>query len=121
MRSSSTPEALPRALLLAPLALALLAPAGRALAADAAGAHPRVLESLPAWVLRPGPRGVLWWQWLALPFAALVAWSVGARAADQYGTLSGLRAQASNAARPSPSRSRIMGSCRAPGGSATSL
>ncbi len=34
-------------------------------------------EHLPAFMLRPGPRGLLWWQWLALPGLMLVAWIAG--------------------------------------------
>jgi MscS family membrane protein len=32
---------------------------------------------LPAFLLRPGPRELLWWQWLALPLLLLVAWLGG--------------------------------------------
>jgi len=28
-------------------------------------------------LLRPGPRDLLWWQWLALPLIGLIAWAVG--------------------------------------------
>lgn len=36
-----------------------------------------VLEHLPAPLLRPGPRDLLWWQWLALPFLILIASGLG--------------------------------------------
>lgn len=39
--------------------------------------HRWFLENLPLPLLRPGPRGLLWWQWLALPVLWLGAWSVG--------------------------------------------
>ncbi|WP_081865247.1 mechanosensitive ion channel family protein [Chondromyces apiculatus] len=34
-------------------------------------------DLLPEALLRPGPRELLWWQWLALPVIALVGWVVG--------------------------------------------
>ncbi len=34
-------------------------------------------EWMPELLLRPGPRDLLWWQWLALPLLLLVAWAVG--------------------------------------------
>jgi MscS family membrane protein len=34
-------------------------------------------ETLPEPLLRPGPRDVLWWQWLALPLLLLLAWLAG--------------------------------------------
>jgi MscS family membrane protein len=34
-------------------------------------------EHLPARLLRPGPRGLLYWQWLALPILLLCAWLLG--------------------------------------------
>jgi MscS family membrane protein len=34
-------------------------------------------ENLPAPLLRPGPRGLRWWQWLALPVAMLLALAIG--------------------------------------------
>jgi MscS family membrane protein len=37
-----------------------------------------MLENLPAPFLRPGPRGVLRWQWMALPLLALLSLAVGA-------------------------------------------
>jgi MscS family membrane protein len=36
-----------------------------------------VRETLPQALLRPGPRELLWWQWLALPVMALLAWGLG--------------------------------------------
>jgi MscS family membrane protein len=36
-----------------------------------------LLENLPAWLLRSGPKELLWWQWLALPLLALLGWLVG--------------------------------------------
>lgn len=36
-----------------------------------------LIEHLPAWLLRQGPRGVLWWQWGALLAAAVVAGAFG--------------------------------------------
>ncbi|AUX23458.1 hypothetical protein SOCEGT47_039830 [Sorangium cellulosum] len=35
-------------------------------------------DHLPPALLRPGPRELLWWQWLALPILALASWVVGA-------------------------------------------
>ncbi|MBM3266337.1 MAG: mechanosensitive ion channel family protein [Candidatus Sericytochromatia bacterium] len=35
------------------------------------------LEHLPEPLLRPGPRELLWWQWIALPVMALLAWVIG--------------------------------------------
>lgn len=32
-----------------------------------------IIERLPSWLLRPGPRNLLWWQWIALPLLLLVA------------------------------------------------
>jgi MscS family membrane protein len=37
-----------------------------------------MLEHLPAPLLHPGPRGVLWWQWIALPLLAILALMLGA-------------------------------------------
>jgi MscS family membrane protein len=37
-----------------------------------------ILEHLPAPLLQPGPRSVLWWQWLALPLVALMSLLLGA-------------------------------------------
>ncbi|AKT41026.1 mechanosensitive ion channel family protein [Chondromyces crocatus] len=34
-------------------------------------------EILPEALLRPGPRELLWWQWLALPLLCLTGWLVG--------------------------------------------
>ncbi|WP_437301813.1 mechanosensitive ion channel family protein [Sorangium sp. So ce388] len=34
-------------------------------------------DHLPPALLRPGPRELLWWQWLALPVVALAGWLVG--------------------------------------------
>lgn len=39
---------------------------------------PFFLEHLPAPLLAPGPRGLLWWQWLALPVLLLAAVALGA-------------------------------------------
>jgi MscS family membrane protein len=36
-----------------------------------------LLDHLPAFLLRPGPRDVIWWQWLALPILLLVALALG--------------------------------------------
>jgi MscS family membrane protein len=36
-----------------------------------------LIEHLPGWLLRTGPRGVLWWQWLALFGAAAVSATLG--------------------------------------------
>jgi MscS family membrane protein len=36
-----------------------------------------VRDHLPDALLRPGPRGLLWWQWLAFPVLALAAWILG--------------------------------------------
>ncbi|XYH92334.1 mechanosensitive ion channel family protein [Sorangium sp. So ce1128] len=36
-----------------------------------------IREHLPPALLRPGPRELLWWQWLALPVLALAGWLVG--------------------------------------------
>jgi len=36
-----------------------------------------IREHLPEVLLRHGPRGLLWWQWLALPLLALVGWIGG--------------------------------------------
>lgn len=33
-------------------------------------------DNLPAWLLRPGPRELLWWQWLALPLLGAASWAV---------------------------------------------
>lgn len=35
------------------------------------------LENLPPALLRPGPKDLLWWQWIALPLLFVAAWSVG--------------------------------------------
>jgi MscS family membrane protein len=34
-------------------------------------------DILPESLLQPGPQGLFWWQWLALPLLALLAWGVG--------------------------------------------
>jgi len=34
-------------------------------------------ERLPPALLRPGPRELLWWQWIALPLLALASWTLG--------------------------------------------
>lgn len=36
-----------------------------------------ILEQLPLPLLRQGPWGILWWQWIAVPCALLAAWVVG--------------------------------------------
>ncbi|WP_437751073.1 mechanosensitive ion channel family protein [Sorangium sp. So ce1389] len=36
-----------------------------------------IRDHLPPALLRPGPRELLWWQWLALPVVALAGWLVG--------------------------------------------
>jgi len=36
-----------------------------------------LLDHLPGPLLRPGPKNLLWWQWLALPLALVLAWLVG--------------------------------------------
>jgi MscS family membrane protein len=36
-----------------------------------------LLENLPSPLLRPGPRDLLWWQWLALPVLLFGAWGLG--------------------------------------------
>jgi len=36
-----------------------------------------LLETLPAPLLRMGPRGLLWWQWIALPCVLVAAWIAG--------------------------------------------
>lgn len=46
--------------------------------APAAAAEPGLLERhLPPALLEVGPRGLHWWQWLALPVAALLALALG--------------------------------------------
>ena len=35
------------------------------------------LEHLPEPLLRPGPRELLWWQWVALPLMTVVGWLLG--------------------------------------------
>ncbi|HKE15947.1 MAG TPA: mechanosensitive ion channel family protein, partial [Kofleriaceae bacterium] len=39
--------------------------------------HRWVLEHLPDPLLRSGPGGLLYWQWLALPVVLLFAWAIG--------------------------------------------
>ena len=36
-----------------------------------------IIDHLPEPLLRPGPRELLWWQWLALPLLALLSWALG--------------------------------------------
>ncbi|WP_434048652.1 MULTISPECIES: mechanosensitive ion channel family protein [Sorangium] len=36
-----------------------------------------IRDHLPPALLRPGPRELLWWQWLALPVLGLAGWLVG--------------------------------------------
>src|SRR3990172_5267677 len=43
--------------------------------------HRWVLDHLPQPLLRPGPRELLWWQWLALPILVVVAWALALLAA----------------------------------------
>ena len=47
-------------------------------AVEREAARPFFEEHLPAPLLREGPRGLLWWQWLALPALVLVALALGA-------------------------------------------
>ena len=35
------------------------------------------LEHLPPYLLRSGPRDLMWWQWLALPLLLLCGWLIG--------------------------------------------
>ena len=46
-------------------------------AVEREAARPFFEEHLPAPLLREGPRGLLWWQWLALPALVLVALALG--------------------------------------------
>lgn len=60
-------------------AVAAVAPAGEAPGKPgSAAARPFFEELLPSPLLQPGPRGILWWQWLALP--VLLVLSIGAGA-----------------------------------------
>lgn len=43
----------------------------------AAAAHPFLEAHLPEVLLRPGPAGLLRWQWLAAPLALALAWGLG--------------------------------------------
>jgi MscS family membrane protein len=36
-----------------------------------------LMEHLPEFLLRPGPRELLWWQWIALPLLCVAAWLIG--------------------------------------------
>jgi len=36
-----------------------------------------LLDNLPEPLLRPGPKDILWWQWLALPILGFFSWIVG--------------------------------------------
>jgi MscS family membrane protein len=36
-----------------------------------------IIEHLPAVLRAPGPRGLAWWQWAALPVLLLLAWLIG--------------------------------------------
>ncbi|HET8538589.1 MAG TPA: mechanosensitive ion channel family protein [Anaeromyxobacter sp.] len=82
--------ALALALSLVPLpALSQATPVPAAAAVEAAPAHaaavrPFFEERLPEPLLRRGPRGLLWWQWLAVP--VLVALALAAGAALGYAT-----------------------------------
>ena len=49
-----------------------------ALSALVAAAHPAFERHLPAPLLAEGPRGLLWWQWLALPVFVVIALLAGA-------------------------------------------
>src|SRR5512141_2488074 len=40
--------------------------------------RPWLAEHLPEPLLRPGPRGLLWWQWLAIPALVALALALGA-------------------------------------------
>jgi MscS family membrane protein len=55
------------------------APAGRPLPLHFApeDARPFFERHLPEPLLRPGPRGLLWWQWLAIPILLVIAVAVG--------------------------------------------
>ena len=46
--------------------------------ARAAEARPMLERYLPAPLLQPGPRGLLWWQWLAIPGLVALALALGA-------------------------------------------
>lgn len=52
--------------------------APRALVPVFAAAHPGIERLLPAPLLAEGPRGLLWWQWLALPVFVVAALVAGA-------------------------------------------
>lgn len=39
--------------------------------------HRWLLERLPAWLLRPGPGELVWWQWIALPIVLAIAVLLG--------------------------------------------
>ncbi len=34
-------------------------------------------DVLPEFLFQPGPRGLLWWQWAAMPLLVVVAWTAG--------------------------------------------
>ena len=55
----------------------MIAPAPAFAAALAAAAHPYIERHLPAPLLVEGPRGLLWWQWLALPVLVALALAAG--------------------------------------------
>ncbi len=77
MRTCHARAAVAALLLLARrVALAAAAPAGGAPAAG--NARPFVEAFLPSALLRPGPVGILWWQWLALPVLVALAILAGA-------------------------------------------
>ena len=48
----------------------------RTLLASALAMPEAILLYLPAPLLRPGPLGLLWWQWLGLALLALIAWAL---------------------------------------------
>ena len=55
----------------------MIPPAPAFAAALAAAAHPYIERHLPAPLLVEGPRGLLWWQWLALPVLVALALAAG--------------------------------------------
>jgi MscS family membrane protein len=64
----------------APAATPAEAARRRANAARAEGARPFFEEHLPAPLLSPGPRGLLWWQWIAIPVLVLLSYLLGSAA-----------------------------------------
>jgi MscS family membrane protein len=51
--------------------------AALAIVLAAAPVHEAIEEHLPDALLRRGPRGILWWQWLAIPLVVLVSLALG--------------------------------------------